>query len=363
MIYINTLFAVINRYNLNAISVILLLSIVSCSKDDTTDNNSTEPVITKIDPSTAYVGDILKITGKGFGDLFDSSSVWINNLEITSYNCMSWEKRSIKLELPFGVSTGKIRIETKNGISNEFDITIGTFPQFDMITVPVGEYIMGSGEGNDDEKPAHKVFISRSFGISKYEIIGSVWHAVVYPDSSSSIYRELPASNISWMAAIMFCNRLSVLSGFDSCYIIEGQNVIWNKSANGYRLPTEAEWEYACRAGTTGDFSGTGIIKEMGWYDSTSGSRCLPPGLLKPNDFGIYDMHGNLWEWCWDYYNDKYYSAETQTDPSGPQSGARRVIRGGSFVNRPTMLRSSNRTFNHKDNLFCGIRVVRNKFD
>lgn len=362
MININTLFQIINRYKLKSLPLLLILIVLSCG-EDATNNNASKPLITKIEPKPAYVGDILAITGNGFGELSDSGSVWINNLEITSYNCISWEKSSIKLELPFGASTGKIKIETKNGVSNEIDIFIGTFPPFEMITVPSGDFMMGSENGNEDEKPIHKVVISKSFEISKYEIIRSVWHAVITPDTCSFIYRELPANNMSWMAAIIFCNRISVLSGLDSCYIIDGENVVWNKSANGYRLPTEAEWEYACRGGSSGDFSGTGKIEDMGWFSANSGLRCLAPGLMIPNGFGIYDMHGNVWEWCWDYYNDKYYSTETQTDPSGPATGTRRVIRGGSFVNSPGMLRSSNRTYNHKENIFCGIRIVRNKFD
>ncbi len=336
---------------------------VACSDDNITNDNPGIPVITGISPQPAYIGDIVTIYGKGLGALSDSSYVYVNNMKKLSYDCISWDNGEIKFELPFGVSSGKIWIETKKGKSNEFSFLLGAFPPIEMVSVLAGEFNMGSDIGFDDEKPVHKVVLTKGFDISKYEILRTVWHAVVYPDSGTFIYRDLPANNMSWISAVKFCNRISVLSGLDSCYIFNGGQVIWDKTADGYRMPTEAEWEYACRAGTEGDFGGSGIPGEMAWYNGNSGLRCMPPGLKKPNAFGIYDMHGNLWEWCWDIYSKDYYTASPAADPSGPTEGAARVLRGGSFVDGTLYLRSSNRATDLNENTFTGIRVVRTKFE
>jgi formylglycine-generating enzyme required for sulfatase activity len=138
------------------------------------------------------------------------------------------------------------------------------------------------------------------------------------------------------MAACDFCNRLSKLEGYTECYTINGNNVTWNKSANGYRLLTEAEWEYACRAGSTGSNGKSGgaeaAINEIAWNaDNANGIKHV--GLLKPNDFGLYDMQGNAAEWVWDFYD--YYEDADATDPTGPASSAERCFRGGGFIDSP----------------------------
>jgi sulfatase modifying factor 1 len=152
---------------------------------------------------------------------------------------------------------------------------------------------------------------------------------------------------------------MSVISEYDSCYIAAETSYILDPHANGFRLPTEAEWEYACRAGSTGDYSGDGILENMGYYNSNSGYKLFPVGEKKANAFGLHDTHGNVWEWCNDFYAADYYTSDSVVDPSGPENGTRHVIRGGSVSNGEVYARSANRSFPDSDYSNCGLRIVR----
>jgi formylglycine-generating enzyme required for sulfatase activity len=132
---------------------------------------------------------------------------------------------------------------------------------------------------------------------------------------------------VSWLEAAAFCNALSTGEGLMPAYTINGSTVTQNEGASGYRLPTEAEWEYACRAGTTTAYNtGDTITNTQANFGS---SEAKPVGSYAPNAWGLYDMHGNVSEWCWDWYDD--YSGNAETDPAGPSSGTSRVVRGGAF--------------------------------
>jgi formylglycine-generating enzyme required for sulfatase activity len=155
---------------------------------------------------------------------------------------------------------------------------------------------------------------------------------------------ERPVNDVSWLDAVRFCNRWSERDGLEPCYRLEGEAVTWDRARNGYRLLTEAEWEYACRAGSRtrwcfGDDEAR--LGDYAWYVKNSQGQPQPVGRLKPNAWGLHDMHGNVWEWCWDWYGP--YFREKQTNSLGPIAGEYRVLRGGAFVIEPRNLRSAHR--------------------
>ena len=169
-----------------------------------------------------------------------------------------------------------------------------------------------------------------------------------------------PVTDVSWLDAATFCNLLSKREEYEPAYDIEGEKVKWNEGADGYRLPTEEEWEYAARAGTQTAWSfgdDQRKIGEYAWLDENSGSLPHPVGEKKPNPWGLFDMHGNVWEWCWDVYGS--YSDASRSDAS--RSDGDRVLRGGSFLDGPRVLRSARRRGDQpedRDGLF-GFRCAR----
>jgi formylglycine-generating enzyme required for sulfatase activity len=176
--------------------------------------------------------------------------------------------------------------------------------------ISAGEFQMGFGNSGD-ESPVHRVKISRDFEMGKCEVTQAQWQAVMSNNPSSFKGDNLPVENVSWNDAQEFIRKLNQA---DSKY--------------QYRLPTEAEWEYACRAGTTGDYAGN--LDDMAWYSNNSGSKTHAVGQKQANKWGLYDMHGNVWEWCQDWYDSNYYRQSPGADPTGPTAGSIRVYRGGS---------------------------------
>jgi formylglycine-generating enzyme required for sulfatase activity/tRNA A-37 threonylcarbamoyl transferase component Bud32 len=212
-----------------------------------------------------------------------------------------------------------------------------------FVLIPVGEFMMG-GDTYDDENPVHKVKINKAFEMSKYQVTQVLWESVMENNSSHFKGTNLPVESVSWNEAQEFIKRLNA-----------------RKDGYVYRLPTEAEWEYACRAGTTGDYAGN--LGEMGWYDENSGSKTHPVGEKKANDWGLYDMHGNVWEWCSDWYDRRYYRKSPEVDPQGPNSGSSLVERGGSWRDGAAYCRSASRYGLTTGNRFrdLGFRLVRTK--
>ena len=241
-----------------------------------------------------------------------------------------------------------------------------------LVLIPAGPFSLGntgSYEGEYDEKPPVTIIISKPFYISKYEITQQQYKAVMGNNPSEFKGDDLPVEQVSWYDALNFCNRLSQSEGLTPCYTMNGTKVTCDFEANGYRLPTEAEWEYAAKAGTKTDFysgkltySGNSPIDpnldKIAWYSANSSNATHPVGQKAPNAFGLYDMSGNVWEWCWDRYAE-YPSKETK-DYQGPEIGTYRVYRGGGWRNLAWYCRSTNRDRNYLDdkNNSLGFRVV-----
>jgi len=218
----------------------------------------------------------------------------------------------------------------------------------EMVFVEGGSFMMGSNYGDPDEKPEHGVRIS-SFLIGKCQVTQELWESVMRNNPSSLKGANRPVESVNWYDAIEFCDELSRKEGLTPCYRkemiakegffsrlvgVQEEVVICDFSANGYRLPTEAEWEYAARGGNKSKgykYSGSNDLDAVGWYNKNSGDQTKDVSGKRPNELGIYDMSGNVWEWCWDWYGD--YGSSSQTDPRGPNSGSARVFRGGSWIN------------------------------
>jgi sulfatase modifying factor 1 len=268
--------------------------------------------------------------------------------------------------------------------------------------VPAGSFMMGSPAAEigreDDEGPRHEVRLS-AFSIGRYEvtvgefrafvqatgyrttaereggsdalvegswirIAGASWKAPPYIVQGDGD----PVVLVSWYDSVEYCNWRSNQEGLGPCYTIRGENVSCDFSADGYRLPTEAEWEYAAKGGPAAGglalnevYAGSAELHGVAWYSGNSGGKTHPVGQKKANALGLYDMAGNVWEWCWDWYAAEYPGGSPSADPSGAPSGDHRVNRGGGWNNDGPGFRSANRAYEPPDKRYrsLGFRLLR----
>jgi len=239
----------------------------------------------------------------------------------------------------------------------EMILDCGNGVMIPLTYVPPGEFTMGSPadeqDREGDEGPQHRVRITRGFHMGVCEVTQEQYEAVMGENPSNFKGSDLPVEQVSWADAVEFCKRLS------------------EKCGSAVRLPTEAEWEYACRAGTTTPFSfGETIYTDQANYDGDFAygngrpgedrQKTTPVGSFQANAFGLHDMHGNVWEWCGDWYDAASYAESPTSDPQGPAAGEFRVIRGGSWSGSPNFCRSADRAWLDPSlrYLINGFRVV-----
>jgi parallel beta-helix repeat protein len=235
-----------------------------------------------------------------------------------------------------------------------------------FVKVDGGTFTMGSPAseaGRNSDEVQHQVTVS-GFYLGKYVVTQAEYQAVIGTNPSEFKGDNLPVENVSWYDAVNYCNALSRKEGLTPAYTVSGANVTWNRSANGYRLPTEAEWEYAAKGGALSKgytYSGSNTVGDAGWHSGNSGSRTHEAGTKAANELGLYDMSGNVWEWCWDWYD--AYGTSAQVNPAGAVSGVRRVARGGAWNYIGEELRSANRDYSSFPSStkvsYWGFRVVR----
>ena len=300
---------------------------------------------------------------------------WLNNPDAkyevygaSSISDANWEKLA---ELPQtdGVR-GSYELPTQNGIFSQFfyisEIPVAPTPTEDPFTIPglnlemkpipAGTFVMGSPNDEEGwdyvEGPQTTVTITKPFWLGKTEVTQTQWKAVMGNTPSSFKGDDLPVEQVSWNDAVAFCEKLNEMNRYT---LPVGYH---------YTLPTEVQWEYACRAGTTtrfyyGDTPFSSLeLEKYAWHDDNSSDKTHTVGEKLPNDWGLYDMHGNVHEWCLDWYDD--YAGGSVSDPQGPQSGTDRVFRGGSWSHVTWFCRSAHRGWFAPDSKrdFLGFRVA-----
>jgi len=286
-------------------------------------------------------------------------------------------------------SLGDVAIENLSESEKAFCVRMSK----EMVRVPAGEFMRGALEDDqdayDDERPRHKVTLTRDFLMGKYAVTQALWDSVMGSNPSTFTGANRPVECVSWFDVVAFCNKVSELEGLEPVYdglgdyqVGDDQNmgedeieallaaIKCNWNAKGYRLPTEAEWEYSARGGHYHKYAGSNNVDEVAWYRINIGDETHPVGQRKPNDFGLYDMSGNVWEWVWDrmeldddlnIIGDSLYLHAPVTDPYGSTVGFDRVFRGGSCRYYPRSVRTSNRGGNSPvyQSIGLGFRICR----
>jgi sulfatase modifying factor 1 len=250
---------------------------------------------------------------------------------------------------------------------------------FDVVYVPPGEFEMGSPsteQGRFSDETQHLVRLTRGFEMGVFPVTQALYSAVMGTNPSHFEGDQRPVEELSWFDAVRLCNAVSRACGLPEAYSIgsgDEPTVNWSPLSGGFRLPTESEWEYAARAGTRHIYAGGDDLDAVGWHEGNSGGQTQAVGQKRPNAWGLYDMSGNVWEWCWDrgdlwsFLGDAAPTSPVSdltspvSDPTGPASGSVRVLRGGSWYSDPQNARVADRSSDTPDdrNSDLGVRLLR----
>ena len=223
----------------------------------------------------------------------------------------------------------------------------------EMVRLPGGWLEMGSDAGDEVDEPAHRVYVS-PFCIDRHEVTQADYERLMGENLSRRKHPQNPAEQVRWPKALQYCNERSRREGLRPAYDLKTWACDFN--ADGYRLPTEAEWEYAARAGTATRFffgDRPSMLARYAWCKENATRGPSPVATREPNPWGLYDVYGNVWEWCHDLYGEAYYRQSPERNPRGPAAGQTRVIRGGSWDSRPSHCRSAYR--NHENPAYTDV--------
>ncbi len=314
------------------------------------------------------------------GDITKLGSYYLINITLldiiagTSKHKVSDKAKNLDGILELLTPLAKKLAGTESGVIDEglninprvvsFDTKLVTM-NYGMKQIPKGSFMMGSNSGDSDESPIHEVTVDE-FWMDSTEVTQGEYQRLMGKNPSKYRSRNNPVEKVNWWDAILYCNERSREAGLTPLY--NESNGVLNWNATGFRLPTEAEWEYASRAGTTSKYSWGDTVngeygngsEEYGWGHDGVDYSTAPVASYKPNGFGLYDMSGNVWEWCNDVYNSDYYSHSTSSNPRGASRGVVQVHRGGSWRDFPGRLRSANRgkLSSGKSKSYVGFRVL-----
>ena len=223
----------------------------------------------------------------------------------------------------------------------EISVDLASGVKLEMVLVPPGEFLMGTPGNSGSEQQQHRVRITKPFYLGKYLVTQEQWETVMGSNPSMFKGPQNPVETVSWNQCQQFFIKLNVKSG---------------PGRGKFQLPSEAQWEYACRAASTSQYCFGDDVTRLGeyaWYDNNSGSKTHPVGEKKPNAWGLYDMHGNVWEWCQDWYDGGYYAKSPMDDPAGPATGSNRVDRGGGWDAVAGRCRSAGRSYGGPGRRHC----------
>jgi len=236
----------------------------------------------------------------------------------------------------------------ESSVSWSGQVLIDNIIRIPFVQIPPGTFLMGSEKAFSDEKPTHQVHIQKTFWMMTTEVTRKQYHAVMKKGAVKNEENLLPITNVTWQEALDFCKKLTA----------QEQKAGRIPKNYIFTLPSETQWEYACRAGTTHAFAGD--LDLMGWYCLNSKTRIKLVGRKQPNAWGLYDMHGNVWEWCLDAWHLNYIGAPVDESVWANRLESKRVIRGGSWKTKGVRCRSSSRSYQENDDAskIIGFRIV-----